>query len=322
MHTPTCLYMLVNANFRSRTSQDRCRERNHAVGRLERPVRTHVAVHRRAEVAAVPGKKSGPATLLAPTWISGGAACGNHSTAGPFAFKPAEFRQRIARAQEKITAIGNSGLVAVLPESVTYLTGYYTRGYSSFQVAIIPSSGDPVIVCRDVEAYHLERSSPFRERAVFWSDGEDPVGVTASAYSMPNGVICGRRGGRVEPAWRDHHVPRLHDLSGRLLRIGRLQYAAADGQQPSHYRTQNCPARAPSVEQIHQHLPDCGRCAAVEFGPRSIPSRLSWARAIYDDPARPATRLGRLGRVPLEGVSLSAERGRVRLPVPPAPRRC
>jgi Xaa-Pro dipeptidase len=128
-------------------------------------------------------KKSGPATLLAPTWISGGAACGNHSTAGPFAFKPAEFRQRIARAQEKITAIGNSGLVAVLPESVTYLTGYYTRGYSSFQVAIIPSSGDPVIVCRDVEAYHLERSSPFRERAVFWSDGEDPVEVAARAVS-------------------------------------------------------------------------------------------------------------------------------------------
>ena len=128
-------------------------------------------------------KKSGPATLLAPTWISGGAACGNHSTAGPFAFKPAEFRQRIARAQEKIHRDRQRRLVAVLPESVTYLTGYYTRGYSSFQVAIIPSSGDPVIVCRDVEAYHLERSSPFRERAVFWSDGEDPVEVAARAVS-------------------------------------------------------------------------------------------------------------------------------------------
>ena len=80
-----------------------------------------------------------------------------------------------------------------------------------------------------------------------------------------------RRGGRVEPARRDRHVPRHHDLSGRLLRVGRFQHADADGQQPGHYRAQNCPARAPSVEQTHKRLLAAAAAPLSSSGPGRFP---------------------------------------------------
>ena len=91
-----------------------------------------------------------------------------------------EYRGRLGKVQDEIALRGLDGLVLFQPESVTWLTGFYTRGYSSFQCVLVPPAGEPLTCCRDMEAYYLERTGVFAPR-VFWSDGDDPVRVAAAA---------------------------------------------------------------------------------------------------------------------------------------------
>ena len=91
-----------------------------------------------------------------------------------------EYRGRLGKVQDEIALRGLDGLVLFQPESVTWLTGFYTRGYSSFQCVLVPPAGEPLTCCRDMEAYYLEHTGVFAPR-IFWSDGDDPVRVAAAA---------------------------------------------------------------------------------------------------------------------------------------------
>ena len=91
-----------------------------------------------------------------------------------------EYRGRLRKVQDDIALRGLDGLVLFQPESVTWLTGFYTRGYSSFQCVLVPPAGEPLTCCRDMEAYYLERTGVFAPR-VFWSDSDDPIRVAAAA---------------------------------------------------------------------------------------------------------------------------------------------
>ena len=91
-----------------------------------------------------------------------------------------EYWGRLRKVQDEISLRGLDGLVLFQPESVTWLTGFYTRGYSSFQCVLVPPAGEPLTCCRDMEAYYLERTGVFAPR-VFWSDGDNPVRVAAAA---------------------------------------------------------------------------------------------------------------------------------------------
>lgn len=95
-------------------------------------------------------------------------------------FSEREFRERLARVQAGIAERGLAGLVLCQPESITWLTGFWTRGYASLQYALVPRDGEPTIVCRDMEAYYLEHTSVF-PTAVYWSDGDDPLAVASDA---------------------------------------------------------------------------------------------------------------------------------------------
>lgn len=95
-------------------------------------------------------------------------------------FQPAEFHARLARVQQALRAKGYDALLAFMPESVTWITGYFTRGYGTFQLAIVPASGDPTVICRDVEAYYLDSTCIFPDR-VLWADSDAPVVVAADA---------------------------------------------------------------------------------------------------------------------------------------------
>ena len=97
-------------------------------------------------------------------------------------FDKAEYAARVDRVRVALAEQGLDALVAVQPETVTWLTGFFTRGYGSFQCSIIPADGEPVTVCRDVEEYYLETTSVFPDRAL-WSDGDDPVTVAAGAVA-------------------------------------------------------------------------------------------------------------------------------------------
>lgn len=94
------------------------------------------------------------------------------------AFPHATYFNRIAFVQRRLAELRCDALAAFLPESITYLTGFFTRGYGSFQLVLVPAAGEPIVLCRDVEEYHLDRTSAFRSR-VLWTDSEDPIRVAA-----------------------------------------------------------------------------------------------------------------------------------------------
>jgi len=95
-------------------------------------------------------------------------------------FAYSEFEARLARVQAALRAKGHDALLAFMPESVTWLTGFFTRGYTTFQFAIVPANGLPTVVCRDVEEYYLDSSCVFPGRAM-WSDSDDRIAIGADA---------------------------------------------------------------------------------------------------------------------------------------------
>ena len=95
-------------------------------------------------------------------------------------FDRSEFLARVGRVQAALNTAGYDALLAFLPESVTWLTGYFTRGYGTFQFAIIPASGEPIVFCRDVEEYYLDATCVFPGRAM-WTDSDDRMAVAADA---------------------------------------------------------------------------------------------------------------------------------------------
>ena len=104
-------------------------------------------------------------------------------------FERAEYAERLARVQAALRDRGLDGLLAFQPETVTWLTGFFTRGYSTFQLAIVPADGEPVLVCRDVEDWYLDATCIFSGRAL-WSDSDDPVAVAAQAIRSALGATA------------------------------------------------------------------------------------------------------------------------------------
>lgn len=95
-------------------------------------------------------------------------------------FAREEYLARVERLRAGLVAQGLDALVAFMPETVTWSTGFFTRGYSSYQFAIIPVAGDPVLFCRDVEEYYLDATCVFPGR-VMWTDSDDRDAVAAGA---------------------------------------------------------------------------------------------------------------------------------------------
>ena len=93
-------------------------------------------------------------------------------------FERTEYLDRLRRVQAEARRRGLDGVLLFQPESVTWLTGFFTRGYASFQFAAVPASGAPAVCCRDVEAYHLDRTCAFADREL-WGDGDAPIAAGA-----------------------------------------------------------------------------------------------------------------------------------------------
>ena len=64
-------------------------------------------------------------------------------------FSPDEYSDRILKLQQALNKRGLDAFLGFQAESVTWLTGYYTRAYRAFQFVIVPTQGEPTIVCRD-----------------------------------------------------------------------------------------------------------------------------------------------------------------------------
>jgi Xaa-Pro dipeptidase len=102
-------------------------------------------------------------------------------------FEKEEFLSRLARVQASLKEKQLDGLVAFLPETVTWLTGYFTRAYGTLQFAIIPAEGEPTMFCRDVEEYYLDTTCVFPDR-VMWTDSDERMKVAAGAIESRIGA--------------------------------------------------------------------------------------------------------------------------------------
>ncbi len=102
-------------------------------------------------------------------------------------FPREDYLARVEKVRAELARTGQDALVAFLPETVTYLTGFFTRGYSSFQFAVIPLEGEPLLFCRDVEEYYLDATCVFPGR-VMWTDSDDRIAVAARAIREAAGA--------------------------------------------------------------------------------------------------------------------------------------
>jgi Xaa-Pro dipeptidase len=104
-------------------------------------------------------------------------------------FERSEFVSRLHRLQAALHEKQLDGLVAFMPETVTWATGYFTRAYGTLQFAIIPAEGEPTMICRDVEEYYLDSTCVFSDR-VMWTDSDDRMKVSADAISSRLGAAA------------------------------------------------------------------------------------------------------------------------------------
>ena len=101
-------------------------------------------------------------------------------------FPREEYLARVSQVQESLRQQNLDMLLAFQPESVTYLTGFFTRGYASFQFAIIPVDGDPLVFCRDVEEFYVDWTCAFENRRM-WTDSDDKNAVMIDTISSMGG---------------------------------------------------------------------------------------------------------------------------------------
>ena len=95
-------------------------------------------------------------------------------------FSKEEYQYRISKIRNEINKLNIDALIVFFPENVTWSTGFFTRGYSSFQFAIIPATGEPHIVCRDVEEFYIKKTSPFSNYTL-WNDSDDKITIATQA---------------------------------------------------------------------------------------------------------------------------------------------
>ena len=76
-------------------------------------------------------------------------------------FQHEEYCSRISKIQHNLNKRNLDALLVFFPENVTWTTGFYTRGYASFQFIIIPASGEPHLFCRDVEEFYIKKTFSF-----------------------------------------------------------------------------------------------------------------------------------------------------------------
>lgn len=108
-------------------------------------------------------------------------------------FASAEYMTRVDNARKYMAERELDYLMVFEPEMVTYLTGFYTQGYStSFQFAIVGSSGIPLTVLRKAEEHHFRTTGAWADNYLLWYDGETTAEVVRRALSEAS--VAGRVG--------------------------------------------------------------------------------------------------------------------------------
>jgi Xaa-Pro dipeptidase len=96
------------------------------------------------------------------------------------AFTPGEYERRMTGLRAAMQARGLGLLLVFTPENVTYLTGYETIGYSSFQCLLVPLEDEPELVLRDMEL-EVAAATTWLSRFRTVSDTDDAIAIATAA---------------------------------------------------------------------------------------------------------------------------------------------
>ena len=135
-------------------------------------------------------------------------------------FPAEEFAARIALIRAALEPTGADALLLTGPENIFWATGRQTAGYFAFQALVVPLSGEPVLLVRQLETTGA-RASTWLADIRAWQDGEDPAEALAALVKEMRitRLAIERNGWFVSPALADRiagalaHV-QLSDGSG------------------------------------------------------------------------------------------------------------
>lgn len=103
-----------------------------------------------------------------------------------------EYPARLAALRQRMRAGGLAVVAASSPENVYYLTGLDHLGYFAFTMLVVPPSGPPVLVTREMERPTIDAQLPGVTHVTF-RDGHRPDSTVAeviSGYAAPGDVIA------------------------------------------------------------------------------------------------------------------------------------
>jgi Xaa-Pro dipeptidase len=105
-----------------------------------------------------------------------------------------EHQARVAAVREDMAAAGLAGVCVTGPEDVYYLTGLNHQGFFAFTMLVLPRTGAPVIVARQMEATTLSVQVPWCSHHGY-SDHEEPAtAVVGAIETVLSASTAGRLG--------------------------------------------------------------------------------------------------------------------------------
>jgi Xaa-Pro dipeptidase len=147
------------------------------------------------------------------------------------AFSREEYAARLARVRQGMEATGTEVMLTTVPENITYLTGYSTLGYFTFQVLILSLEHDPILLTRAINVEKAQVDSCLRQIEGY-ADTEDPDDATYAVLKKFG--LLGKRISNQDDAWffsvsryknllRRLGVTDLPDGSGIIERVRRVK---------------------------------------------------------------------------------------------------
>jgi len=140
-------------------------------------------------------------------------------------FSTSEFEERVNRVQSTIRDRGLNALLVTTPENIYYLSGLDTTGFYSYQCLIVPQTGEPAFVVRQLETPNVEiRTWISQWKAYGESYGDDSVettrGVDATTKLLREMDLADGRLGFEQDSWfiTYHQVTLLEEaIPGELI---------------------------------------------------------------------------------------------------------
>lgn len=128
-------------------------------------------------------------------------------------FPSSEFAGRVRALQNAFRPSGADALLLTGPENIFWTTGRQTAGYFAFQALIVPTSGDPILLVRELELTGARVATWLHDIRV-WRDGEDPAHILgALVHSMGFQHLAIERNGLfVSPQLNDRILIELQGL--------------------------------------------------------------------------------------------------------------